>query len=164
MPKLADLQSHEFRVKVRQLTSFRAVEESLINHGLVVKSALDELRLRCVAALLFLFLGFLVLSILVSLLDMLLPADWQLSMIHGVLQSCFRIIGSYIFFFYLPMAVLGHRTRWGEHVVAFYETRVRSGSDEAIALRGPAGMQGDKLRDLRALLEEIQRIDANSDC
>ncbi len=101
-----------------------------------MESVLDELRLRCVGTLLFLFLSFLILSLLVSLLDKLLPADWPLSSIPGVLSGWFRVLGSYVFFYYLPIAVLDHRTRWGEHVVAFYETRVGSGPDEATALRG----------------------------
>lgn len=143
-------------------TSFEAIEESLMNGGLITEFDLQPFRDRWTGALLFLALGLFISSILISFLGALGLDNWYLSVFREILVHWTACLGLYTFIFFLPISMIDWRTRWGDHVLASYKTREMPDPEEAIALEGSAGMRGDKLRDLRALFEDIQSRERNT--
>jgi hypothetical protein len=146
---------------VRIPTSFEAIEESLVNYGLITEFDLQPFRDLCTGAVFFSALGLFISSILISLIGALQLDSWHLSVFREILLRCTASLCLHTLVFYGPISMIDWRTRWGDHVLEFYKTREIPDSEEAIALRGPAGMRGDKLRDLYALFEDIQSRDDN---
>jgi uncharacterized protein (TIGR04222 family) len=146
---------------VRIPTSFEAIEESLVNYGLITEFDLQPFRDLCAGAVFFSALGLFISSILISLIGALQLDSWHLSVFREILLRCTASLCLHTLVFYGPISMIDWRTRWGDHVLEFYKTREIPDSEEAIALRGPAGMRGDKLRDLYALFEDIQSRDDN---
>jgi uncharacterized protein (TIGR04222 family) len=141
--------------------SFEAIEKSLINDGLIAEFDIQPFRDLWTGALLLLALGLFISIILISLMGTLQLDSWHLTVFREILIRCTANLFLYTLVFFIPISMIDSRTRWGKYVLTIYTSREIPDSDEAIALRGPAGMRGSKLRDLCALFEDIKRRDDN---
>ncbi len=136
------------------------IEEMLIDYGILTGRFVETLKNRCLGTSMVLFLGLVLIHLIVSLLNWILPTGHP--QISAAIPSELAAIAIVcLLIFSMPLQLLSHRTAWGDHVLNTYQKRLSGERSEmAMAVRGLGASRNPAVQELNnTIVAEVNAAD-----